>query len=81
MTGKGHAIRRTSDPKQYAQNLQQITGERDKPITYQPKGSMCAACLKCFDDCSGLPFSQMPVHALTKCGTKIVICTEFRRDA
>lgn len=79
MTGKGHAVRRTSNHELYAQNLQQITGEQNKQITYQPKGSMCAACSKCFDDCSGLPFSQMPVHASTMCGTKIVICTEFNK--
>lgn len=79
MSGKGHAVRRTSNHKLYAQNMTKITGEQDKPVTYQPKGSMCAACVKCFDDCSGLTFSQMPVHAATKCGTKIVICTEFNK--
>ena len=45
---------------------------------YQPKGGMCMACRKCWRDCSGLPFAEMPVVYE---GESIVIvrCTEFER--
>lgn len=47
-------------------------------ITYQPKGSMCAACAKKLEDCSKLDFKAMPV--MVKLGSvRIVKCIKFKR--
>ena len=43
----------------------------------QPKGSMCFACVKIDDDCSGLDFKSMPVIDTYPDGTQVVKCTEF----
>lgn len=49
--------------------------------TYQPKGSMCAACTKKNRDCSGLPFNAMAPIMMHKYfhdeRTVIVRCSEF----
>lgn len=48
-------------------------------MTYQPKGSMCAACLHKHQDCSHLPFDKMmPISKSTDLGCVIVRCTEFK---
>lgn len=45
-------------------------------MTHYPKGGRCAACAKRLDDCSALPFEQMPVHR--RDGKDVtVICTQF----
>lgn len=49
-------------------------------ITFQPKGSMCAACKHKMRNCSQLKFYEMAV-ILKHEGVKIVKCMEFRRDA
>lgn len=49
--------------------------------TYQPKGSMCMACMYRSHNCSTLPFSQMPVlqTLMTDDAFNVVIvrCTGF----
>lgn len=53
--------------------------------TFQPKGSMCVACVRMKLDCSKLPFRAMPVlkimedHVGTTFAwrTIVVKCTEF----
>lgn len=46
-------------------------------MTHQPKGSMCCACTKQRDNCSGLPFAAMPVIKRYPDGTKAVKCQAF----
>ncbi len=47
--------------------------------SYQPKGGMCATCTRREDDCSHLPFYQMPV--MSKCkDAAIVRCTQYQRE-
>ncbi|WP_236213206.1 hypothetical protein [Metapseudomonas otitidis] len=43
---------------------------------FYPKGGRCSACRKRLDDCSGLPFEQMPIHRRDGCDA-VVICTDF----
>lgn len=43
----------------------------------QPKGSMCFACVKIDDDCSGLDFKSMQVLGTYPDGTLYVKCTGF----
>lgn len=45
---------------------------------YQPKGSMCMSCKKCYDDCSHLPFKDMRVIERHK-DVLIVKCIKFER--
>lgn len=45
---------------------------------YYPKGGRCSRCHKRLDDCSALPFNQMPKHRNDGAGV-IVICTEFQQ--
>lgn len=48
-------------------------------MNYQPKGGMCTTCTRRDNDCSRLPFHEMPV--MSKCaGTAIVRCTQYRRE-
>lgn len=56
-----------------------LWGELENPIKYQPKGSMCRACKNQLNNCSNLPFKEMPV-ASEKEDVVIVICTEFVRE-
>ena len=46
---------------------------------HQPKGSMCFACAKADDDCSGLDFKSMQVIDTYPDGTPVVKCTGFTR--
>lgn len=46
---------------------------------YQPKGSMCMACAKRDDDCSKMPFHEMPRLDGDSETQIIVRCTQFRR--
>ena len=48
-------------------------------MNYQPKGGMCAACIKKEADCSGLPFSDMRVIS-SDLETAIVVCSEFDNE-
>ena len=52
-----------------------------QPVCYQPRGSMCAECQHRDRDCSGLPFSDMPVLEMGRgAGDRIyaaVRCTEY----
>lgn len=43
-------------------------------LTYQPKGGACMTCKHKDENCSTLPFAEMPVIAATA-GVKIVKCT------
>lgn len=45
-------------------------------MNHHPKGGRCAACAKRLDDCSSLPFDQMPVHRHDGADV-VVICTQF----
>lgn len=46
---------------------------------YQPKGGMCACCVKRLDDCSELDFAAMPV--IERNGTVVIVkCTEYVRS-
>lgn len=47
-------------------------------MTFQPKGSMCAACSHRHRNCSSLPFASMSVLA-REGRTIIVRCTQFQR--
>lgn len=48
-----------------------------------PKGGMCASCTRTNEDCSALPFKDMP-HLVVKQeeGERLVIvrCTEYQRS-
>tara|TARA_R100000027_G_scaffold66875_1_gene63804 strand:+ start:939 stop:1103 length:165 start_codon:yes stop_codon:yes gene_type:complete len=48
-------------------------------VSYQPKGGMCATCTRRDDDCSHLPFYQMPVISKFK-DAAIVRCTQYQRE-
>lgn len=45
---------------------------------FYPKGGRCSACRKRLDDCSGLPFEQMPIHRMDGCDA-VVICSDFEQ--
>lgn len=45
-------------------------------MTHQPKGGMCATCEYRYQDCSGLPFSDMKKYR-----DNIVICDRHKRLA
>lgn len=45
--------------------------------SYQPKGSMCAACQHAARDCSALTFGQMQVVQRYPDGTLAVKCSSF----
>lgn len=47
-------------------------------MTHQPKGGQCTACRHALEDCSHLPFNQMPPMSKHK-GVVIVRCTEYAR--
>lgn len=47
--------------------------------THRPKGGMCRVCREATSDCSGLPFSTMPVIGRDSDGTAVVKCTEYAR--
>ena len=49
--------------------------------SHQPKGGMCAGCVKLHDDCSKLPFEEMKVIETLKNGVKIVRCSEYENRA
>lgn len=49
-------------------------------ISHQPKGGMCKTCKKWRDDCSGLPFTTMPVIKVFSDDVKVVRCTEHVRS-
>lgn len=44
----------------------------------QPKGGMCAVCVRRDEDCSGLDFEAMPIIAI-ELDEIIVRCVEFER--
>ena len=50
-------------------------------FTHAPKGSMCMACIKQRNDCSGLDFKAMPVLMRLPGelgGARVIVrCTEF----
>jgi hypothetical protein len=50
----------------------------EAPVIYQPKGSMCIACVKAGADCSGFPFHTMPKVARVP-GAFVVLCTYFEK--
>jgi len=43
---------------------------------YQPKGSMCVACVHAGDDCSDFHWNEMPVYE-KKGNVIVVICKKF----
>lgn len=45
----------------------------------QPKGGMCATCVRKHEDCSGLPFKDMPVLFRTPWGNTVK-CIEYQRS-
>lgn len=45
-------------------------------MNHHPKGGRCGACAKRLDNCSHLPFHQMPVHRQDGADV-VVICTQF----
>ena len=47
--------------------------------TYVPKGGMCTTCEKCLNDCSKLPFKDMPVIERGS-WAYTVKCTEYKKD-
>lgn len=47
--------------------------------SHQPKGRMCASCVKQKENCSGLRFEAMPVILIMPGGVKVVRCTEYAR--
>lgn len=47
---------------------------------YQPKGSMCTACVHAGDDCSGFDWAKMPVYQKID-NVVIVICKKFVKKA
>lgn len=51
----------------------------EKPeVMHQPKGSMCASCVRSNSDCSDLDFDLMPV--LNRCQQVVVVrCTEWKK--
>ena len=52
----------------------------EPPMTHQPKGGMCVACVHAKRNCSNLPFETMPpIQRDDK--TVIVRCTDFKRPA
>ena len=48
-------------------------------MIYQPKGSMCIACVHATRDCSGLDFSKMPIIGLYRKIAHVVACTEYKK--
>jgi hypothetical protein len=50
-----------------------------KCITYQPKGGMCAACIRKLDDCSRFEFDKMRAHEAND-SVIIVICSAFKKE-
>jgi predicted Fe-S protein YdhL (DUF1289 family) len=46
---------------------------------HQPKGGMCMSCTHRHDDCSHLPFRDMPVVQVYPDGTRAVRCTRHQR--
>ena len=49
-----------------------------RPVTYQPKGSMCVACKHLARECKDLPFSTMP-QMQVGVGVVVVKCSEFEQ--
>jgi hypothetical protein len=47
-------------------------------MTHQPKGGMCASCIRAMNDCSQLIFYAMPVIGIAD-KVKIVRCTSYQR--
>jgi len=47
---------------------------------YQPKGGMCMTCAHRHDDCSHLPFRDMPVVKVYPDGTRAVRCLQHQRE-
>lgn len=45
----------------------------------QPKGGMCATCVRKHEDCSGLPFKDMPVLFRTPWGNTVK-CIEYQKE-
>lgn len=49
-----------------------------RELTYQPKGGMCAGCVRAHMDCSHLPFSDMPPICKPDAqGVVVVRCTHY----
>jgi len=48
-------------------------------VSYQPKGGMCAICVRKHKDCSSLDFSKMQVIIKSQ-GVAVVKCTSFKKS-